>query len=422
MKSAWNDADVAELTKGLSGAELDLAQRVYTSRLIGSDPDLVLHGGGNTSAKSIVQIDGTDVPVMFIKGSGWDLGTIEGAGLPAVRLEPLLEKRKLDKMDDREMVSFLRANLLDPKAPTPSVEALLHAFLPAKFVDHTHATASLVLANQPDAAEIGRAIFGDEIAIVPYVMPGFDLSIAGDRVYANAPEGTVGLWLVNHGLFTLGEDARTAYERMIYYNTLCEQHLAERGVILSGPEASTGPTEASQRFEQILRDAFAQVGGLFAEKVVLDFRTTPSILAYSQLPNLAEVSGRGTATPDHVIRIKPFPLIVPAEAGVEQTVELITEYGDRYSAYFERNAPNASEPKMMLDALPRIVIAPGLGLYGLGSDAKAAAIAGDLAEQTARIVLAAEAYGRFSPISESDLFDMEYWSLEQAKLKIGKTA
>ncbi len=422
MKSAWNDADVAELTKGLSGAELDLAHRVYTSRLIGSDPDLVLHGGGNTSAKSIVQIDGKDVPVMFIKGSGWDLGTIEGPGLPAVRLEPLLEKRKLDKMDDREMVSFLRANLLEPNAPTPSVEALLHAFLPAKFVDHTHATASLVLANQPDAAEIGRAIFGDEIAIVPYVMPGFDLSIAGDRVYANAPEGTVGLWLVNHGLFTLGEDARTAYERMIHYNTLCEQHLAERGVILSGPEASTGPTEASRRFEQILRNAFARVGGLFAEKVTLDFRTTPSILAYSQLPNLAEVSGRGTATPDHVIRIKPFPLIVPADAGIEQAVELITEYGARYSAYFDRNAPNASETKMMLDALPRIVIAPGLGLYGLGSDAKAAAVAGDLAEQTARIVLAAEAYGRFSPISESDLFDMEYWSLEQAKLKIGKTA
>jgi rhamnose utilization protein RhaD (predicted bifunctional aldolase and dehydrogenase) len=419
MKSAWNDADIAQLTEGLSGAELDLAHRVYTSRLIGSDPDLVLHGGGNTSAKSIAQINGEDVAVMFIKGSGWDLGTIEGPGLPAVRLEPLLEKRNLDKMDDREMVSFLRANLLDPKAPTPSVEALLHAFLPTKFVDHTHATASLVLANQPDAAEIGHAIFGEEIAVVPYVMPGFDLSIAGDRVYANAPEGTVGLWLVNHGLFTLGEDARTAYERMIHYNTLCEQHLAERGVILSGPEVSTGPTEASQRLEQVLRDAFAQVGGLFAEQVALDFRTTP---AYSELPNLAEISGRGTATPDHVIRIKPFPLIVPADAGVERAVALITEYGARYAAYFERNAPKASEPKIMLDALPRIVIAPGLGLYGVGSDAKAAAIAGDLAEQTARIVLAAEAYGRFSPISERDLFDMEYWSLEQAKLKIGKSA
>lgn len=422
MKSAWNEADIAKLTEGLSGAELDLAYRVYTSRLIGSDPDLVLHGGGNTSAKSVIQIDGEDVPVMFIKGSGWDLGTIEGPGLPAVRLDPLLEKRKLDKMDDREMVSFLRANLLDSTAPTPSVEALLHAFLPAKFVDHTHATASLVLANQPDAADIGRAIFGEEIAVVPYVMPGFDLSIAGDRVYADAPEGTVGLWLVNHGLFTLGEDARTAYERMIHYNSLCEQHLAERGIVLSGPETSTGPTEASKRFEVTLRDAFAQAGGLFAEKVAFDFRATPSILAYSQMPNLAEVSGRGTATPDHVIRIKPFPLIAPTDAALGDLVALISEFGERYAAYFNRNAPDASEPKIMLDPLPRIAIVPGLGLFGIGSDAKAAGIAADLAEQTARIVLAAEAYGRFSPISEKDLFDMEYWSLEQAKLKIGKTA
>lgn len=421
MKSTWNDAEADALTHGLDGAERDLALRVYTSRLIGVDPDLVLHGGGNTSAKSVMSIDGEDVPVIFIKGSGWDLGTIEGPGLPAVRLEPLLEKRSVDKMDDREMVRFLRENLIDPKAPTPSVEALLHAFLPAKFVDHTHATASLVLANQPDAAEIARKIFGPEIAIVPYVMPGFDLSIAGDRVFADAPEGTIGLFLVNHGLFTLGEDARTAYERMIYYNTLCEEHLAARGIALPGPEASSGPNDASSAFEERLREAFSKVGGLFADgKVAMDFRATPSILAYSQLPTLASVSARGTATPDHVIRIKPFPLIAPADADVDALVALLEDFAQRYKAYFERNAPRAAEEKIMLDTLPRIVIVPGLGLFGMGSDAKAADIAADLGEQTARIVLAAEAYGRFSPISEPDLFDMEYWSLEQAKLKVGK--
>jgi rhamnose utilization protein RhaD (predicted bifunctional aldolase and dehydrogenase) len=422
MKSLWNDDEAEVLISGKSGAERDLALRVYTSRLIGGEPDLVLHGGGNTSAKSAIEIDGAVVPVMFIKGSGWDLGTIEAPGLPAVRLLPLLEKRTLDRMDDREMVRFLRENLIDAKAPTPSVEALLHAFLPGKFVDHTHATASLVLANQPDAAAIAEGIFAGRVAVVPYVMPGFDLSVAGDKIYAAAPEGTEGLFLVNHGLFTVGEDARAAYERMLEFNGLCEEHLAARGIVVPGPEATGPANAASERFAAALRAAFAADGGIFAGKLALDFRTTPSILAYSRLDRLAEIAGRGTATPDHVIRIKPFPLIVPAEAGTEDLLVALADYARRYAAYFERNAPHASEPKIMLDPLPRVVIVPGLGLCGLGADAKAAAIAADLAEQTARIVLAAEAYGRFSPISERDLFDMEYWSLEQAKLGVGKAA
>lgn len=422
MRSLWDDGEAEARVGGTSGAERDLALRVYTSRLIGGEPDLVLHGGGNTSAKSEVEIDGEVVPVMFIKGSGWDLGTIEAPGLPAVRLLPLLEKRALDRMDDREMVRFLRENLIDAKAPTPSVEALLHAFLPGKFVDHTHATASLVLANQPNAAEIAREVFGGRLAIVPYVMPGFDLSIAGDRIFAAAPAGTEGLFLVNHGLFTVGEDARTAYERMLEFNGLCEAHLARRGIVVPGPEVTAPANAASERFAAALRAAFAAVGGPFADTVALDFRTTPSILAYSRLDQLAEITGRGTATPDHVIRIKPFPLIAPVEAGAEALVAALEDYARRYAAYFERNAPQASEPKVMLDPLPRVVIVPGLGLFGLGSDVKAAAIAADLAEQTARIVLAAEAYGRFTPISERDLFDMEYWSLEQAKLGVGKAA
>ncbi|MFC4171413.1 class II aldolase/adducin family protein [Microvirga sp. GCM10011540] len=421
MKSLWSDQEAQRLTHNLEGAERDLALRVYTSRLIGSDPDLVLHGGGNTSAKSALQDGDQDIPVMFIKGSGWDLGTIQAPGLPAVRLEPLLEKRHVDRMDDREMVRFLRANLLDQSAPTPSVEALLHAFLPAKFVDHTHATASLVLANQPNAAEIARSIFEGRLAIVPYVMPGFDLSIAGDKVFAAAPPQTEGLFLVNHGIFTVGEDARTAYERMIEFTTLCERHLADHRIVVPGPETSRPPESAAIRFKDALRGALADIGGLFAEKVALDYRSTPSILTYSMLENLEEITSRGTVTPDHVIRIKPFPLIAPADASRTELVRALEEYAQRYTGYFERNAKNATEPKVILDPLPRVVIVPGVGLFGLGSNSKAAAIAGDLAEQTARIVLAAEAYGRFTPISEQDLFDMEYWSLEQAKLQKDKS-
>lgn len=422
MKSRWNEADVEAISAGKTGADYDQAMRVYSSRLIGADPDLVLHGGGNTSAKSVISKDGVDVPVIFIKGSGWDLGTIEAPGLPAVWLNALLTKRNITRLDDREMVAFLRENLLDPKAPTPSVEALLHAFLPAKFVDHTHATASLVVANQPNAAEIARELFGDRLAIVPYVMPGFDLSIAGAEAFDNAKPGCQGLFLVNHGIFSIGDDARTAYELMIEFNTICEDYLASRGVVVPEPEPSSQPDACAVRFEEKLRLALRENGGIFAEKLAVDFRATPSILELSTMDNLAEVTRRGTATPDHVIRIKPFPMVAEADASVEDLLQALAAYAKEYTVYFERNAPLSNEEKIMLDTLPRLVIVPGLGLFGLGSDAKAAGIAGDLAEQTARIILASELIGRFNPIKEQDLFEMEYWSLEQAKLKVAKPA
>lgn len=422
MKSRWNEADAEAISAGKTGADYDLAMRVYTSRLIGEDPDLVLHGGGNTSAKSIISKDGEDVPVIFIKGSGWDLGTIEAPGLPAVWLDALLTKRHVSRLDDREMVAFLRENLLDPKAPTPSVEALLHAFLPAKFVDHTHATASLVVANQPNAAEIAAELFGDRLAIVPYVMPGFDLSIAGADVFDNAKPDCQGLFLVNHGIFSIGDDARTAYELMIEFNSICEDYLASRGVVVPGPETSDAADERAVQFEETLRLALHENGGIFSEKLAVNFRATPSILELSNTEDLSDVTCRGTVTPDHVIRIKPFPMVAKADATVQDLVAALGNYAEQYTAYFERNAPLASEPKIMLDPLPRLVIVPGLGLFGLGNDAKAANIAGDLGEQTARIILASERVGRFNPIKENELFEMEYWSLEQAKLALAKSA
>lgn len=211
MKSLWNDAEANRLRKaaGDDPAEQDLAMRVYTSKLIGQEPDLVLHGGGNTSVKTRrCDESGVEHDVIHVKGSGWDLATIEGPGLPAMWLGPLLEARKTSTMSDEEMVAFLRREMLDQSGPNPSVEALLHAFLPAKFVDHTHSCAALAIANQPDAAERAHEIFGDELSIVPYVMPGFKLSHAADQIFAEQGEGTSGQFLVNHGLFSFGDDAR----------------------------------------------------------------------------------------------------------------------------------------------------------------------------------------------------------------------
>ncbi|NBN77689.1 class II aldolase [Microvirga tunisiensis] len=415
MKSRWNDADAKMFVDEAlaAGQDAELGLRVYSSRLIGSDPDLVLHGGGNTSVKVT---DASGERLMHIKGSGWDLDSIAAPGLPAVRLDPLLAAREGPKLSDPEMVALLRANLLEASAPNPSVEALLHAFLPFAHVDHTHATAILALADQPDMRATVAAVYGRRLAYVPYVMPGFDLSIEADRIYREAP-GCEGLWLENHGLFTFADDARKSYELMIEFISMAEAELARKGVALTGPQASDGPCDAAlaARIEAALQSA---AGSPFAKGVALDYRSTPAIRAYASRPDVEALSLRGTVTPDHVIRIKPWPLVLERGASDADIAAGLAAYARRYQDYFERNAAKAAEPKTMLDALPRVILVRGEGMFALGANAKAARIGGDLCEQMARVITAAEAYGTFTPISEADLFDMEYWTLEQAKLKV----
>lgn len=374
MRSPW----ATVLGQRVSPRPWALGLRVYSSRLIGQDPDLVLHGGGNTSVK----IDGPQGMTIHVKGSGWDLGDIEAPGLPAMYLAPLLKARHIATMSDPDMVAFLRANLLDPTAPNPSVEALLHAFLPFAFVDHRHATAVLALADQDGMGPLVEQIYGGRLGFVPYVMPGYALGLACDRVFRADPS-VQGLWLEKHGLFTFADTARDSYERMIGFVTLAEDALA---------------------------------GGALGPDPALDFRATPSILKLLARPDLAGLDLRGTVTPDHVIRIKPFPMLLPRGADTATIQSALAEFTHRYPQYFRRGAAFATEPKTMLDAQPRAVLVPGLGIYGLGNTPKAARIVGDLWEQTACILLAAEAVGHFSPIREAELFDMEYWSLEQAKL------
>lgn len=414
MQSRWNDDD-AGLYADAAIAERqdpDLGLRIYPSRIIGGDPDLVLHGGGNTSVK-MKAADGCDI--IHIKGSGWDLDKIEAPGLPAVRLDPLLAARDGKKLSDPEMVALLRANLLDSASPNPSVEALLHAFLPFRFVDHSHATAILALADQPDMQETVKRIHGDRVAWVPYVMPGFDLSIEGDKIYRRFP-GCEGLWLENHGLFTFADTARASYELMIEFVTMAEGDLAARGVSLTGPqECDRKPDpELARRLETALRTGDSP----FAPGLHMDFRSTPAIREHVTKPDAEAISLRGTVTPDHVIRIKPWPLVIDADANEDAIETALRDYRQRYKAYFDRNAPRANEPKTMLDPYPRVVMVKGAGMFALGTTAKAAGIGGDLCEQATRAINAAEAYGRYTPISEADLFDMEYWSLEQAKLQV----
>ena len=227
MKSRWSDSDAeAFVTRyAAQGVNRDLALRTYTTRLLGSDPKLVLHGGGNTSVKTRARdLLGEEVEVLCVKGSGWDMGNIEPAGLPAVRLAELRRLRKLDKLSDEDMVNFQRVNLLDSSAPNPSVETLLHAFLPHKFVDHTHSTAVLALTDQPDGEKVVREVYGDALAYVPYTIPGFALAKSVADVFDRNPK-VEGLVLLQHGIFTVGDDAKQAYERMIRFVSLAEERL-----------------------------------------------------------------------------------------------------------------------------------------------------------------------------------------------------
>ncbi len=246
MKSQWSDSDAeaAVAAYAENGVGRDVALRVYTSRLLGGDPRLVLHGGGNTSVKTTARdIVGDEIEVLCVKGSGWDLGDIEPPGLPAVRLAPLRRLIGLDALSDQDMVNVQRGNLLDSAAPNPSVETLLHAFLPHKFVDHTHADAVLAISDQADGEAICEDVFGARAALVPYIMPGFALARKCAEVFAANP-GVDGLILLKHGIFAMGETAREAYERMIELTTLAEERLAEgraKPLQASRPSANVAP-------------------------------------------------------------------------------------------------------------------------------------------------------------------------------------
>ena len=416
MKSRWDDIDANRYVEAArsAGHSEALGLRIYTSRIIGGDPDLVLHGGGNTSVK----VTGEDgCALMHIKGSGWDLDTIEAPGLPAVRLPELLAARDGPRLSDPDMVALLRANLLDASAPNPSVEALLHAFIPHEFVDHTHATAILALADQPDMRDTVERLYSGRVAFVPYVMPGFDLSIDGARIF-DAHRDCEGLWLENHGLFTFAGTARASYELMIEFVTLAEEELASKGIEFTGPQQSDRSPDAA--LQTRLTSVLIGEGSPFASGLSLDYRSTEAIRQHVCKLDVEEIALRGTVTPDHVIRIKPWPMFIDAGARgleIEQTLE---NYKERYRAYFNRHAAQSAEPKTMLDPYPRVVVVRGEGMFAIGTNAKAAKIGGDLCEQATRAINAAESYGRFTPIGEADLFDMEYWVLEQAKLKVAQ--
>ena len=425
MQSAWLERD-AEAFVGdgaRAGLDRDLALRIYTTRLLGRDPQLVLHGGGNTSLKCKMRDTfGETVEVLRVKATGADMAAIESTGLPAVRLDGLRRLRALDAIDDVELVAIERANLLDPAAPNPSVEVMLHAFLPHKFIDHTHARAILSLVDQSDGEEKCAEAFAGRLAFVPYEMPGFGLAKKAIAVFERSKPSD-GLILSKHGIVTFGNDAREAYERMIEMVTLAETFLdrkCKRHVIVT-PSRDQAALSA---VAPIVRGACSEKengGEGTRRRLVMEFRENPTVLSVMQsdLPRLSE---GGVATPDHTIRTKNWPLVLDhAEAGkldefAGRARDAAASFVSRYRDYFARNNKRVGGGKKELDPLPRVALVPGLGLFGLGRSKRDAVIAADIAEEWLAIVHNAELTGRFESISEAEMFDCEYWPLEQAKL------
>ncbi len=401
MNSLWNDQEAAKFPG-------DLGQRVYTSRLLGRDKSLVLHGGGNTSVKITEKnLLGEDETRLYVKGSGWDLEHIEAAGFAPVRIDHLLKLAKLKQLSDPQMVNELRTHMTQAAAPTPSVEAILHAILPYQYVDHTHADAVITITNTADGLARIREIYGDNVVVVPYAMPGFDLARrCAEQFAADVRKNTIGMVLMNHGIFSFGKTAQESYERMIDLVTWAENYLAKyKAWVL--PEASEKPeTKSLHRELATLRRELSAATGF---PVILATHEDAASLAFARRDDIVTISQQGPATPDHVIRTKRLPMV-----GRD-----VKAYAEAYKKYFNEHAPKVREPKTMLDPAPRIILDREFGVVTIGRSVKDAAIAYDIYGHTMEIIQRATALGGYKALPAKDIFDVEYWDLEQAKLKGG---
>ncbi len=401
MESLWNDAEAA----GFRG---DLGLRVYTSRLLGRESALVLHGGGNTSVKIAERnLVGEEELILYVKGSGGDLARIDEAGFSPVRLEHLRKLAGLPSLSDAQAVNELRTHMTRAAAPTPSIETILHALLPQKYVDHTHADAVIAVTNSPGGLARVREIYGPSAVVVPYVMPGFELARAcAERLAAEAGPDAVGMVLMGHGILSFGGTARESYERMISLVGRAEEYLARRGAwSLPPPPEPAGDAAAPRRREIAeLRQAVSRAAGF---PVLLAVHADARSLAFARRPDVARLSQQGPATPDHVVRTKRLPMLGRDVEG----------YAAAYRRYFEEHARGASEPRTMLDPAPRVILDPELGLCAAGRSARDAAAVFDVYAHTMDIVERATLLGGWQALPARDLFEVEYWDLEQAKLR-----
>ncbi|MDE2902292.1 MAG: bifunctional rhamnulose-1-phosphate aldolase/short-chain dehydrogenase [Chloroflexota bacterium] len=400
MRSRWS----SEAAAGLDA----LALRVYTSRLLGAEPSLVLYGGGNTSVKHTAPHPrGGSRRTLTIKGSGTDLATIQAGGFASLALDDLVPLRKRATLDDDAMVELVTLALLDSRAPRPSIETLLHAFIPLAWVDHSHADAILTLTNQPDGVARVRDVFADSVGLVPYIKPGFDLSRVAADVYDSDP-AVEGLILDKHGLVTFGETAQESYERHIQLVSRAEARISQTWV---GPRRSLGGTDSeASRLAVTLRGALSR-----RRHLIVRCDTSLRVRAFVDRRDLDQISQQGPATPDHVLRTKRLPLVLPS-ADPDDAPTAVARYEAAYHEYVEGYADAATDFRH--DPGPRVVLAPGVGMFTTGRTAAEADAVARIYRHTMDVIEGAESIDAYAALPARDLFDIEYWPLELYKLKL----
>ena len=417
MKNLFKNKDLNKITSDYKklGISNDLAQRIYTSRLLGTNSDLVLHGGGNTSVKSIKKdIDGETHKIIFVKGSGSDLSNIEPQGFPAVKIDPLIKLMKRKFITDEEMVNYLRKNLMDISSPTPSVETLVHAIIDEKFVDHTHSNSILEITNRPNGLKLCNQLFIKNFIIIPYVMPGYLLAKKVFELYSQN-NNIHGLILFRHGIFTFADTAKESYNRMINAVNLAEKFLKNENIKkipkIKNKKISITPADIAPILKSYLS---------IKRDYILNFRSNKNLLSLINIKDIKITLKKGVVTPDHVIRTKPEPLVINLDKCKNfNEINLVLKksfltFKKNYLHYFNKHK---NKKFKILDAVPQIILIQNMGMFSLGRNLKEAIVNGDVSEMSINTIARIEERSSFKSISSKDIFDVEYWSLEQAKLQ-----
>ena len=428
VKSCFDESEAKVFVAKYSTLPKDLALRIYTSRLIGKDPDLVLHGGGNTSVKlRMKNIVGEEQDVLYVKGSGVDLATIGPDGFVGLDLNFLRKLRNLESLSDEEMENQLQIHKISALSPDPSVEALLHAFLPHKYVDHTHADSILVLTNQRYAEDLVREALGPRVAVLPYIMSGLPLAKEVVEQYERDTQ-VEAIVILNHGIFTFGDDTRTSYEGMISYVSKADIYIDKKikGKTLMTPRKDLTPPKdfasSAARVAQAIRGTCAhRVSNEKLRRFYTVIRNIPDLVEASLSKEAKEICDSGVLTPDHVIWTKNRSVYIEGIPGNDDelrriVMESVNHYKADYDQYFEVQVKAKEIKREKLDPYPRIFFIAGVGLVALGLTRKGARITADIAEHTIRTKVRTRGLGEYLPISDSHVFDIEYWSLQQKKL------
>ena len=402
---------------GRQGASAPLAQCIHASRLIGASKTLVVHGGGNTSVKTTTRdVLGREVNTIYIKASGHDLAGINIDGFTALDLDKLKELEGLNRLSDDQMLAAFNQAKLDFKSPSPSVETLMHVFLPAPYIFHTHANSVLAVTNQPNGKTLAAKVFGPNVIVLPYAMSGFALAKKAAIAVRNYPNVSA-LVVIKHGVFTFGISAKEAYGNMIRVVNFAKASVRRgRKRVFVGRSQPFLPY-SREKLAPLLRGALISSTGE-TSGVVLEFRTNQLIRKFLDGKDLIRYANTGPVTPDHVIWTKPKPLILPSEFDAITVRRAVEKFTVAYKRYFTKNNQRFGNTKTMREASPRVVLVPGQGLYGAGDTAENARMIADLAENWIEVITEAESIGKFSSISTRDMFDIEYWSPESAKLEV----